>query len=76
MRYTNFGNISEDLQLKEIPEICGELSQLESVMYLLDGLLGWCELCFNNEQEEKDYKLLVKAYDLLEEVYISYKTNY
>lgn len=76
MRDTNFENISTELKLEEIPQICGELSQLESTMYILDGLLGWCELCFNNEQEEKDYELLSQAYKLLEQVHKNYEELY
>lgn len=49
MRNTKFSSFDEKIVLEDIPKICGELSQLESAMYLLDSLLGWCELCFNNE---------------------------
>ena len=78
MRDTNFGQLGIGIEehLRAIIEINGEHTQLESAMYLLDGLLGWCELCFNNEQEEQDYKLLCKAYELLEQVHKSYHENY
>lgn len=76
MRDTNFGNLDEEQLLKDIPKTCGELEQLEATMYLLDSLLGWCEICFNNEQEEKDYKLLSQAYKTLEEVHKNYKELY
>lgn len=76
MRYNNFNMVDDNLKLNEIPQICGELTQLESTMYLLDSLLGWCELCFNNEQEEKDYELLSEAYIILEKVHKNYKELY
>jgi len=72
MRNTRFSAFDEKLVLEDIPKICGELSQLESAMYLLDSLLGWCELCFNNEQEEKDHELLSQAYKILEQVHKNY----
>ena len=76
MRNTNFGNLDEKIILEDIPKICGELEQLEATMYLLDSLLGWCEICFNNEQEVKDYELLSQAYKTLEEVHKNYKELY
>ena len=78
MRDTSFEVLDRNLEqvLREICEIEGEFPLLESAMYILDSLLGWCELCFNNEQEEIDYKLLCQAYEILEKVHKSYKENY
>lgn len=78
MRDTKFVclDLGTEQSLRDICSINGELSHLESAMYILDSLLGWCELCFNNEQEEIDYKLLCQAYDILEKVHKSYKENY
>ena len=76
MRMNKFNMADDNLKLNEIPQICGELTQLESAMYLLDSLLGWSELCFNNEQEEKDYELLTQAYKILEEVHKNYEELY
>ena len=78
MRNTTF-NCIDSIQEKLLNDLCnitGEHTQLEMTMYILDSLMGWCELCFNNEQEEKDYKLLCKAYELLEQVHKSYHENY
>ena len=78
MRYNNFSRLDIGIEenLKGITQCYGEMTQLESTMYLLDGLMGWCEICFNNEIEERDYKLLVQAYELLEKVHKSYEDNY
>lgn len=78
MRYNNFSRLDIGIEenLKGITQCCGEMTQLESTMYLLDGLMSWCEICFNNEIEERDYKLLVQAYELLEKVHKSYEDNY
>lgn len=76
MRDTNFGNLDEEQLLKDMPQNCGELEQLEGTMYLLDSLLGWCEVGFNNEQEIIDYKLLCSAYEILEKVHKNYKELY
>lgn len=54
----------------------GESTQLDATIYLLNGLMEWCNLCFNNKQEEEDYKLLEQAYDLLKQVQEHYKTLY
>ena len=72
-----YNHIDNELgnQLQEIIENRGEFEQLESAIYLLDGLIGWCALCFNNEQEEKDYKKLCQAYNILMEVHKNYE-NY
>ena len=76
MRNTNFNNLDSKQILEDIPQICGELEQLEGTMYLLDSLLGWCELCFNNEQEKKDFELLSQAYKILEQVHKNYLELY
>jgi hypothetical protein len=78
MREIKFGLVGGGLEkeLRAIIDCCGEMTQLESTMYLLDGLLGWCEVCFNNEQEEKDYELLSQAYKILEQVHKNYKELY
>lgn len=78
MRKNNFEYLDTGIEynLHSIVETSGEMVQLESVMYLLDGLMGWCELCFNNDQEEIDYNKLQKSYKLLEEVHKSYENNY
>jgi hypothetical protein len=78
MRDTNFGQLGIGIEehLRAIIEINGQHTQLESAMYLLDGLLGWCEVCFNSDVEVEDYKKLSQAYKLLEEVHKSYDENY
>lgn len=60
----------------QLESICGEMEQLETTMTCLQGLIGWCEMFFNNEVEAKDYALLKQAYNLLDMVHDSYKTNY
>ena len=77
-RDTEFNSICKGCEedLRGIIETCGEMTQLESAMYLLDGLLGWCEVCFNNEQEVKDHELLSQAYEILEQVHKNYKELY
>lgn len=78
MRDTNFKtlDLGTENTLRDICGISGENTHLESAMYILDSLMGWCELCFNNEIELKDYELLTKAYKILEEVHESYSKNY
>lgn len=78
MRDTKFEVLDKNLEqvLREICKTNGEFSLLESTMYVLDSLLSWCELCFNNEQEEIDYKMLCQAYEILEKVHKSYKESY
>lgn len=78
MRDTSFSclDLGVENMLKDICAINGETTQLESAMYMLDSLLGWCEICFNNEQEEQDYKLLSQAYKILEQVHKNYKELY
>ena len=75
MRYTSFKTLDKEVEnnLRDIIGCYGEFTQLESTMYLLDGLMGWCELCFNDDTEVKEYELLTQAYKLLEEVYKSYE---
>lgn len=63
-------------KLQEIIENCCEFEQLESIIYLLDGLINWCSICLNDEQEEKDYKKLIKAYNILIGVHKNYDNNY
>ena len=69
----SFGSCEFCYNLKET---CGEKEQLETTMTCLQGLIGWCEVCFNNEIEVEDHKLLKQAYDLLEKVHESYEKNY
>lgn len=78
MRDTNFTMIDKDIEkyLKDIIETTGEMTQLESAMYLLDGLMGWCEVFFNNDIEVRDYSLLKQSYEILEKVHKSYRDNY
>lgn len=78
MRDTSFSmiDLGQEQMLRDLCGSTGEGTQLEMTMYILDSLMGWCELCFNNEQEEKDYELLSQAYKLLEQVHESYKNNY
>lgn len=61
---------------EQLRETCGELEQLEVTITCLEGLMNWCEVCFNNEQERKDYELLQQAHELLLKVRDSYENNY
>ena len=78
VRDTSFNmiDLGQEQMLRDLCNVSGEGTQLEMTMYILDSLMGWCELCFNNKQEEKDYELLSQAYKLLEQVHESYKNNY
>lgn len=54
---------------EQLMETCGELEQLEITITCLEGLISWCELCFNDKQEEKDCELLKQAHTLLMKVF-------
>lgn len=60
----------------ELTNECGEKEQLETAMTCLSGLMDWCRVCINNNNEEQDYNKLKQAYDILEEVHKSYEVNY
>lgn len=78
MRNTTF-NCIDSIQEKILYDLCnitGEHTQLEMTMYVLDSLMGWCELCFNNDVEEEEYKLLRQAWELLDKVHKSYHENH
>lgn len=62
--------------LYELSETCGEGQQLNVVIGALRVLMGWCEVAFNDEQEIEDYEKLNQAFNILMEVYKSYKENY
>ena len=44
--------------LRYINATMGEGEQQDLIIELLDNLLGWYAICFNNEKEEKEYKIL------------------
>lgn len=78
MRNTTFNCIDKYQEniLKDLCNITGEHTQLEMTMYILDSLMGWCELCFNNNIEEQEYSLLMSAWELLDQVHRSYHENH
>lgn len=75
--------------LKYINNTMGEGEQQDLIIELLDNLLGWYAICFNNEKEEKEYKILANCllkmiainetygyrYEKLKEYYKYYKES-
>lgn len=47
----------EDLIENNINATCGEGEQFELIIRLLDNLMSWQGICFNNENERKSYEL-------------------
>lgn len=63
----------EDLIENNINATCGEGEQFELIIRLLDNLMSWQGICFNNENERKSYELNKKILEDLKKSYAIYR---
>ena len=63
----------EDLIENNINATCGEGEQFEFIIRLLDNLMSWQGICFNNENERKSYELNKKILEDLKKSYAIYR---
>lgn len=63
----------EDLIENNINVTCGEGEQFELIIRLLDNLMSWQGICFNNENERKSYELNKKILEDLNKSYAIYR---
>lgn len=63
----------EDLIENDINTTCGEGEQFELIIRLLDNLMSWQGICFNNENERKSYELNKKILEDLKKSYAIYR---
>ena len=62
----------EDI-IDNINDTCGEGVQLELIIGLLNTLMGWQIVCFNNDNEQESYTLNETILKLLEKSYKIYQ---
>ena len=62
----------EDI-IDNINDTCGEGEQFELIIRLLNNLMGWQIVCFNNENEKESYTLNSSILNLLEKSYKIYQ---
>ena len=63
----------ENLIENNINATCGEGEQFELIIRLLDNLMSWQGICFNNENERKSYELNKKILEDLKKSYAIYR---
>ena len=59
--------------IDNINDTCGEGEQFELIIRLLNNLMGWQIVCFNNDNEQESYNLNATILKLLEKSYKIYQ---